>query len=39
MTEKDLVLLKFRDYQFIVRAVEAKHQSNDKHKQNLSMKK
>ena len=39
MSEKDSILPKFREYRYIVQDVEAKHQSNDKYKQNLSMNK
>jgi len=39
MTEHDSILPKFKEYQCIVRGVEAKHQSiNRQYKQNLSMK-
>ena len=39
MSEKDLILSKFREYRCIVQGVKAKQQSTDKYKQNLSMKK
>ena len=39
MSENYLILPKFKEYRFIVQGVKAKHQSNNKYKQNLSMKK